>query len=138
MPDNLAWKQKGTVIRRPNAEPPARRSSAETLCQPRASPTSSSSKAKDHSPLRLTHSERRNWGRGYSGRGTAPEAGPVSLLPEMVDLLADAAVVDLADAVQDLVGELWHIRGGYVVVYLVRTLRPRDGAGDRRVHEDPA
>src|SRR5688572_23918846 len=69
MPESLAWKQKGTVIRRSNADPPACRPSAETLCQPRASPTSSSSKAKDHSPLRLTHSERRNWGRGYSGRG---------------------------------------------------------------------
>src|SRR3712207_2982935 len=109
MPESLAWKQKGTVMVRSNAEPPACRSSAETLCHPPASPTSPSSKAKDHSPLRLTHSERRNWGRGYSGRGAAPEPEPVSTLPAMVNLLTDVVFIDFADAVHDLVGELWHI-----------------------------
>src|SRR5688500_15604539 len=131
MPESPAWKQKGTVIRRSNAEPPPRRPSAETLCQPRASPASSAPKTKAHSPLRLTHPARRNWGRGYSGRGPAPETGPASLLPEMVDLLTDVAVVDFADAVHDRIGEWWHIPGGYVVVDLVCTLRAGDGAGDR-------
>src|SRR4028118_490464 len=46
------------------------RPAAVTLCQPSASPTSPSSKAKRHSPLRFVQCWRRNCGRGYSGRGT--------------------------------------------------------------------
>ncbi len=44
-------------------------------------------------------------------------------------LLTDAAIVDFADALHELFGERWHIRGGYVVVDLVCVFRAGDGAG---------
>src|ERR687893_1408227 len=81
-------------MRRSNGESSERTSSAETRCQPWARPAHASSKANAHSPLRLVHSERRNCGRGYSGRGMP--SWPRLALPEMVDLRGDVAVVDLA------------------------------------------
>ena len=49
-------------------------------------------------------------------------------LPEVVNLQTDAAVVDFADALHNLFGERWHIRGGYVGVDLARAFRAGDGA----------
>src|SRR5829696_3446611 len=121
-------------MRRSNGKPPERRSSGGIRCQPLARPASSSSKAKAHSPFRFVHSERRNWGRGYSGRGTVP----VSPLPEMVDLRADVVVVDPSYPLHRLLGEGWHSCGGHIVLDLLGTLRAGDSAGDRGVHQDPA
>jgi len=66
-----------------------RRSSAVMPCHSSASPASSSSKANAHSPLRLIQPDRRNWGRGYSGRGMPP----CPPLLAMVDLLCRAPML---------------------------------------------
>ena len=55
----------------------------------------------------------------------------------MVDLLADAAVVDLPRSSHDVVGERRHLGRGDVVFDLGGVLSARDGAGNGGVHEDP-
>jgi hypothetical protein len=55
----------------------------------------------------------------------------------VVDLLADAAVVDLPRSSHDVVGERRHPGRGDVVFDLGGVLSARDGAGDGGVHEDP-
>src|SRR5215208_1285915 len=56
----------------------------------------------------------------------------------MVDLRADAAVVDLAYPSHRLLREGGHLGGGEVVLELLGALRAGDGAGDGPVHKDPA
>src|SRR5215212_10843395 len=114
------------------------RSSGEIECHPSDRPASSSSKAKAHSPFRIVQSGRWNCGRGYSGRGGLPTAGPVSPLPAMVDLRTNPLVVDLTDALHRLLGERGHLGGGEVVLDLLGAFGAGDGAGDGRVHQDPA
>src|SRR5512132_1760885 len=60
MPERSVWYAKGTEMRAGNVLP---------SCQPAFRPSSASSNANSHSPFRLNHKARANWGRGYSGRG---------------------------------------------------------------------
>src|SRR5687767_3727502 len=58
-------------------------------------------------------------------------------LPEVVDLRANGAVVDLLYAFHRPLVERGNLDGGRVVLDLGRVLAAGDGAGDGRVHQDP-
>src|SRR5829696_3646750 len=58
-------------------------------------------------------------------------------LPLVMNLFADAAVVDLPRSLHGLTGERVHLCCGDVILDLGYILAARDGAGDGWVHEDP-